>query len=73
MSEPPDTANWVRTWVEMAEADLRNAEHTLTLEEHCPFNTVCFHAQQCAEKYLKAFLIARETASAGSSPEDVLA
>lgn len=23
----------------------------------CPFDTVCFHAQQCAEKYLKALLL----------------
>ena len=59
MSEPPDNGGWLRVWVEMAEADLRNAEHTLTLEHDCPFNTICFHAQQCAEKYLKALLIAR--------------
>jgi HEPN domain-containing protein len=25
----------------------------------CPFETVAFHAQQCAEKYLKALLISR--------------
>jgi HEPN domain-containing protein len=25
--------------------------------EDCPFDTVCFHAQQCAEKYLKARLV----------------
>lgn len=43
-------------WVEKAEHDLRNAEHTLTLGEDCPYDTVCFHAQQCAEKYLKALL-----------------
>ena len=24
--------------------------------EACPTDTVCFHAQQCAEKYLKSFL-----------------
>ncbi|MCJ7796438.1 MAG: HEPN domain-containing protein, partial [Thermoleophilia bacterium] len=26
-------------------------------EVDCPFDTVCFHAQQCVEKYLKAALI----------------
>ena len=36
-----------------------NAEHTLTLRERCPVGTVCFHAQQCAEKYLKALLTYR--------------
>ncbi len=45
-------------WVEKAEHDLRNAEHTLTLAEDCPFDTVCFHAHQCVEKYLKAGLTA---------------
>ncbi len=35
---------------------LKNAEHTLALGRDCPFDTVCFHAQQCVEKYLKAIL-----------------
>lgn len=51
----PKPADWIRR----AENDLRNAEHTLTLVHDCPFDTVCFHAQQCAEKYLKALLLAR--------------
>ena len=54
MNEPPESLRWVRQWIEKAEGDLRNAEHTLTLEQDCPLDTVCFHAQQCAEKYLKA-------------------
>lgn len=48
-----------KDWVQRAQNDLRNAEHTLTLVDDCPFDTVCFHAQQCAEKYLKALLLAR--------------
>ena len=44
-------------WVEKAEHDLTNAEHTLTLGDDCPVDTVCFHAQQCVEKYLKALLV----------------
>ena len=59
MSVPPDPARAVRRWVERAEQDLRNAEHTLMLREDCPLDTVCFHAQQCAEKYLKALLTHR--------------
>jgi HEPN domain-containing protein len=31
----------------------------LTLNDDCPTDTVCFHCQQCAEKYLKALLIFR--------------
>ena len=48
-----------RAWIKKAESDLKTAEHTLTLKESCPFDTVCFHAQQCAEKYLKALLVSR--------------
>ena len=57
MSGPPDLARSVAQWASKADHDLRNAEYTLTLQEDCPFDTVCFHAQQCAEKYLKALLL----------------
>ncbi|OIP64760.1 MAG: hypothetical protein COW52_05155 [Nitrospirae bacterium CG17_big_fil_post_rev_8_21_14_2_50_50_9] len=57
MSERPENSEEVARWIEKAENDFRNAEHTLTLEVDCPFDTVCFHAQQCAEKYLKALLV----------------
>ncbi len=59
MSEPPELLELVRRWVEKAEHDLTNAAYMLTLEEGCPFDTVCFHAQQCVEKYLKALLTLR--------------
>jgi HEPN domain-containing protein len=44
-------------WVAKAENDLLNATHTLKLGQRCPTDTVCFHAQQCVEKYLKALLV----------------
>lgn len=47
----------VRQWVQKAENDLRNAAHTLKLGKACPTDTVCFHAQQCVEKYTKALLV----------------
>jgi len=47
----------IREWVEKAENDLANAIHTLEMEKRCPTDTVCFHAQQCVEKYLKAILV----------------
>ena len=59
MSERHENSGTVRQWIEKAEHDIRNAEHTLTLKKNCPFDTVCFHAQQCAEKYLKALLVSR--------------
>lgn len=46
-------------WIAKAENDLLNAAHTLTLGSRCPTDTVCFHAQQCAEKYMKALLTLR--------------
>jgi HEPN domain-containing protein len=49
----------VRGWIEKAENDLKNAILTLRAGEECPADTVGFHAQQCAEKYLKALLTAR--------------
>ena len=47
----------VREWVTKAENDLKNAAHTLKLGDECPTDTVCFHAQQCVEKYMKAVLV----------------
>ncbi|MGH8583079.1 MAG: HEPN domain-containing protein [Gammaproteobacteria bacterium] len=49
----------VRGWVEKAENDLKNASLTLRAGEECPADTVAFHAQQCAEKDLKALLTVR--------------
>jgi HEPN domain-containing protein len=46
-----------REWLLKADNDLTNAAHTLKLGEDCPTDTVCFHAQQCVEKYLKAVLV----------------
>jgi len=48
-------------WVLKAENDLKNAAHTLKMGEDCPADTVCFHAQQCVEKYLKALLVMKDT------------
>ena len=39
-----------------AEHDLLNIQNNLSAEQ-IPWDTVCFHAQQAAEKCLKAFLI----------------
>ena len=44
-------------WVDKAENDLKNAVHTLKMGTDCPTDTICFHVQQCVEKYLKALLV----------------
>lgn len=46
----------VRGWVEKAESDLKAAILLLRAGEEAQPDTVAFHSQQCAEKYLKAFL-----------------
>ena len=45
-----------RTWLAKAEHDLLNIENNLKAPE-IPWDTICFHAQQAAEKFLKAFLV----------------
>ena len=49
----------VKDWAARADDDLRVARHTLTLADRCPHDLVAYHAQQCAEKHLKAFLVLR--------------
>ena len=47
----------VDDWVEKAEADYKGAvDLNLRRKEKLP-DLVCYHCQQCAEKYLKAFLL----------------
>jgi HEPN domain-containing protein len=52
---PEDAVDEVRGWIRKAESDLRNIALVLPADD-CPYDTVCFHAQQAAEKYLKAAL-----------------
>jgi len=57
MNIRPEQHKLVKQWIEKAEEDLRTAEYLLALKEDCPLNPVCFHSQQCVEKYIKALLI----------------
>ena len=42
-------------WIEKAEDDLKMAQREMRASDPV-WDGICFHAQQCAEKYLKAFL-----------------
>lgn len=44
-------------WVEKAEGDFRTAAREASVTELPNCDAVCFHAQQCIEKYLKALLV----------------
>ena len=45
-----------REWVEKAEADFATARRELRVRKLPNYDAVCFHCQQCVEKYLKARL-----------------
>jgi HEPN domain-containing protein len=43
-------------WVEKAEGDFATAQRELRARKSPNYDSACFHAQQCVEKYLKARL-----------------
>jgi len=45
-----------REWIQKAESDILVAEKLLRVRKLPANDAICFHAQQCAEKYLKALL-----------------
>lgn len=47
----------VRAWVRKAEADYRVATRESRVRVSPSHDAVCFHAQQCVEKYFKAVLL----------------
>jgi HEPN domain-containing protein len=48
-----------RAWLAKADNDILNIQNNLAAER-VPWDTVCFHAQQAAEKTLKAVLLFHE-------------
>ncbi len=47
----------VRQWLIHADEDLRLAIAAMEHVADCPYRLVAYHAQQCAEKHIKAFLV----------------
>ena len=43
-------------WIEKAEGDYRVAAMQWSIDDPV-YDAICFHAQQCTEKYLKAWLV----------------
>lgn len=50
----------VKEWLQNAEEDLRLARHAFKLRSAVPHKLIAYHAQQCAEKCLKAYLVYKE-------------
>lgn len=47
----------VKEWIDKAEKDFATARRELVALEQPNYDAVCFHAQQCIEKLIKALLI----------------
>jgi HEPN domain-containing protein len=45
-----------REWIDKAEGDFHTASREMRARKASNYDAVCFHAQQCVEKYLKAYL-----------------
>ena len=45
-----------REWIDKAEGDWHSAQREYRAHRRPNYDAACFHAQQCAEKYLKARL-----------------
>ena len=52
-----EVARKVQQWLAYAEEDLRFAEHGFSLSGSPSYRLIAYHAQQCAEKHLKAYLV----------------
>ncbi len=57
MNERPNQSTIIRQWIQKAENDFISAKTLYAELENCPYDTICFHAQQCIEKYIKALLL----------------
>ncbi len=51
-------------WVQIAEMDYQGARDLVRRRRNLLPDLVCWHSQQCAEKYLKAFLVRHRVAFA---------
>ena len=50
-----DKKSIAREWFDIAETDLSSAEFLQNMRP-VPIEIICYHCQQCAEKYLKGYL-----------------
>ncbi len=49
----------IEEWVAKAEGDLAIATREKAVQDNPVYDGICYHAQQCIEKYMKALLIAK--------------
>jgi len=58
MSDP----KLVAEWMQKAEGDFQTATRMMRWRKKPQLDSVCYHCQQCAEKYVKAFLLQHDVA-----------
>jgi HEPN domain-containing protein len=51
--------DFVKEWFKKADNDILNSKNNLASDE-IPLDTVCYHSEQAAEKYLKGYLVFKE-------------
>lgn len=49
----------VKNWLARGNNDLKTAKDEMNTENPAT-DTICFHSQQCVEKYLKAYLVSHQ-------------
>lgn len=56
------TDAYLKGWLQKANSDIKVIQNEFSLpEEKIVTDAVCFHAQQAVEKFLKSFLISKNT------------
>ena len=55
-----DKATLLQQWLDKANDDLRVAVYLSAMHHPTPDEIICFHCQQSAEKYLKAFIFLQD-------------
>ena len=59
MNAPHEQHRRLQQWIQKADHDLKAAEWLFGNQDDPLTEIVCFHTHQCAEKYLKGFLVFR--------------
>ena len=52
-----DVQEKVKQWLAFADEDLRLARQGMEIKSGCPYRLIAYHAQQCVEKLVKAYLV----------------
>ena len=60
MTGQPNVDKILKEWILKADRDLKTSSHLLKIKDVDLFDSICFHCQQAAEKYLKSLFVYRQ-------------